>query len=129
MSNGFAVGPVTPFFIVADLGEALAHYCDGLGFTCIHQMEPDPPFFAMVRRGTAQIMLKDVGRPPTPNPAQHRDALWDAYIYVEDPKALASEFSARGANFKSPIKTRDDGLHGFEIADPDGYVCFFGRPV
>jgi hypothetical protein len=26
------------------------------------------------------------------------------------------------------LKDTDDGLRGFEITDPDGYVLFFGRP-
>jgi len=27
-----------------------------------------------------------------------------------------------------PLKDTHDGLRGFEICDPDGYVLFFGRP-
>jgi hypothetical protein len=47
---------------------------------------------------------------------------------VRDPDALAAEFADRGAPFyKPPMNTTED-LRGFEIADPDGYVLFFGRP-
>ncbi len=28
-----------------------------------------------------------------------------------------------------PLKDTHDGLRGFEIRDPDGYVLFFGRPT
>ena len=53
---------------------------------------------------------------------------WDAYCYTADPDALADEFSERGASFSSPLMDTRDGLRGFEITDPDGYVIFFGRP-
>ncbi len=123
------LGPATPFFIVSDLAASLAHYCDGLGFECRFASPENNPFFALVGRGQAQIMLKNVGAAPMPNPRQHADAPWDAFIYTQDPEALAREVSARGVAFHRPITTRDDGTHGFELADPDGYVCFFGHPV
>jgi uncharacterized glyoxalase superfamily protein PhnB len=53
---------------------------------------------------------------------------WDAYVYAEDPDALAAEFADGGAAFSVPVKDTHDGLRGFEISDPDGYVLFFGRP-
>jgi hypothetical protein len=31
-------------------------------------------------------------------------------------------------NSKSKPALTDDGLRGFEVKDPDGYVLFFGRP-
>jgi len=30
--------------------------------------------------------------------------------------------------FYEPLKDTHDGLRGFEIEDPDGYLLFFGRP-
>jgi hypothetical protein len=36
--------------------------------------------------------------------------------------------AARGAVFKTPLGDTSDGLRGFEVADPDGHVLFFGRP-
>ena len=53
---------------------------------------------------------------------------WDAYVYAPDPDALAAEFAVHGACFSVPLKDTDDGLRGFEVTDPDGYVLFFGRP-
>jgi hypothetical protein len=35
--------------------------------------------------------------------------------------------AARGTAFFKPIQNREDGLRGFEVADADGYVLFFGR--
>jgi hypothetical protein len=62
-----------------------------------------------------------------PNSERHPDARWDAYVYAPDPDKLYAEFSRNGAAF-IPIKDTHDGLRGFEIKDPDGYVLFFGRP-
>ena len=40
--------------------------------------------------------------------------------------ALAAEFGSRGVGFSVPLEDTRDGLHGFELKDPDGYVLFFG---
>ena len=53
---------------------------------------------------------------------------WDAYVYAPDPDALAAAFAAHGAPFSKPLQDTHDGLRGFEICDPNGYVLFFGRP-
>ena len=60
---------------------------------------------------------------------RHPWAAWDAFVYVDEPDALAEEYAAGGIAFHVPIRNRDDGLRGFEIADPDGYILFFGRPL
>jgi catechol 2,3-dioxygenase-like lactoylglutathione lyase family enzyme len=41
---------------------------------------------------------------------------------------VKSQFAEHGAAFSAPLKDTHDGLRGFEISDPDGYVLFFGRP-
>ena len=131
MPEALDVGPATPFFIVADLQRSLAHYVGELGFDCTHSSPEHDPFFAIVARGSAQIMLKAVSDDvsPCPNHTQHPWARWDAFIHVHDPDALADEFAGRNAPFRAPLADTGDGLRGFETADPDGYVCFFGRPV
>ena len=66
---------------------------------------------------------------PCPNPSQHPWARWDVFIHVSDPDALAAELAGRGLPFRTPLEDTEDGLRGFETEDPDGYVCFFGRPA
>ena len=131
MPESLRVGPATPFFIVSDLSRSLDHYVDGLGFTCTFSAPETEPFFAIVARGSAQFMLKAVAKDvsPSPNHQQHPWARWDAFVHVEDPDALAHEWTGRNVRFHAPIGDTDEGLRGFEIADPDGYVCFFGRPA
>src|SRR6185369_8422023 len=123
------VSAIAPFFIVKNAGAASAFYRDRLGFIVVFQEPADDPFFVIVRRGGAMIMLKDVGVDPLANYQRHPDARWDAYLYVPDPDSLAAEFSSRGLEFSKPLKDTHDGLRGFELHDADGYVLFFGRPL
>jgi catechol 2,3-dioxygenase-like lactoylglutathione lyase family enzyme len=125
------IGGVSPFFIVRDVAAAFEFYCDKLGFAVTFQAEPDDLFFGIVERGGAMIFLKSIGVDPVPNHTREigkGSAPWDAYVYVPDPDALAAEFASRGVEFSEPLKDTYDGLRGFELADPDGYVIFFGRP-
>jgi catechol 2,3-dioxygenase-like lactoylglutathione lyase family enzyme len=126
------ISGIAPFFIVKNVPVALAFYRDFLGFDIMFQGPSDDDiFFGIVQRGAAMIMLKEIGVDPIPN--YTRDikkgfAPWDAYLYVPDPDALASEFSSRNVGFFKPLMDNDDNLRGFEVADADGYVLYFGRP-
>ena len=122
------ISGIAPFFIVRDLDAALSFYRDGLGFDIMFRGPADDPFFGIVNRGRAMIMLKDVGVDPLPNCKRKPGARWDAYINVTDPDALAAEFLSRNIEFSAPLRDDDDGLRGFELTDADGYVLFFGRP-
>lgn len=120
---------ISPFFIVSDVDQTVAFYRERLGFETTFR-EPDrSPFFAIVRRDGAQVFVKsDRDVTPLPNPRRHPSMRWDAYVYAAEPDALAAEFAERGAAFSTPLKDTHDGLRGFEVTDPDGYVLFFGRP-
>jgi catechol 2,3-dioxygenase-like lactoylglutathione lyase family enzyme len=126
------ISGISPFFIVRHVPTSLSFYRDRLGFEITFQgPDPDDIFFGIVRRGGAQILLKDVGVAPLPN--HKRDvkkgiARWDAFVAVPDPDALAREFASRQIEFFVPLRDTDDGLRGFELEDADGYVLFFGRP-
>jgi catechol 2,3-dioxygenase-like lactoylglutathione lyase family enzyme len=123
---------IAPLFIVRDVPAALAFYRDRLGFDVTFEgPEPDDIFFGIVERGAAMIMFKAVGVDPVPNytrDVKQGVARWDAYLNVQNPDALAEEFSSRGVELSEPLKDTSDGLRGFELKDADGYVLFFGRP-
>ena len=126
--DGAGVGAASPFFIVDELPRAVEFYRDRLGFE-VTLTAPDPEaFFAIVRRNDAQFLLKVVGVGPRPNRDRHPYARWDAFVYAPDPDGLAVEFGGRGVEFSAPLADTDDGLRGFEVADADGYLLFFGRP-
>ncbi|AXC13120.1 hypothetical protein ACPOL_3841 [Acidisarcina polymorpha] len=120
---------ISPFFIVSNVDQTITFYRDRLGFeTRLQQPERDP-FFALIGRDGAQFFVKaEKDVLPVPNHMRHRQLRWDAYVYAPDPDALAAEFANRGATFSEPLQDTHDGLRGFEISDPDGYVLFFGRP-
>jgi len=121
---------IAPCFIVGNAAAAVAFYRDKLGFDVMFQEPADDPFFAIVIRDGAMVMVKAVapGVDPIPNRTRHPWAPWDAYVNVPDPDALAAEFASRGVVFSVPLEDTHDGLRGFELKDADGYVLFFGRP-
>ncbi|MEI9982398.1 MAG: VOC family protein [Aliidongia sp.] len=117
-----------PFFVVSHVPRTIAFYCGKLGFEIRFQEPEHETFFAIVSRDGAMLFVKAGEAAPLPNPARDPAMRWDAYVLAPDPDALAAEFEGRGVVFSVPLKDTRDGLSGFEIADPDGYILFFGRP-
>jgi catechol 2,3-dioxygenase-like lactoylglutathione lyase family enzyme len=125
-----AVSHISPCFIVSDVDRTIAFYRDKLGFETRLREPNTDPFFAIVGRQSVQLFLKsDKDVSPLPNVMRHRFMRWDAFVYAPDPDALSAEFTASGTTFSNPLKDTHDGLRGFEITDPNGYVLFFGRPL
>ena len=131
MTTATTLGGISPFFIVAELEPAIEFYRDALGFEVRLRFPTEDPFFAIVGRDQTQLLLKVVEPDikPRPNPSRHPWARWDAFVYVEEPDALAFEFQGRSVMFCEDLKDWEDGLRGFAVADVDGYVTFFGRPI
>jgi catechol 2,3-dioxygenase-like lactoylglutathione lyase family enzyme len=124
-----AMDSISPFFVVRDVEATIAFYCAQMGFEVRFQEPEVGPFFAILGRDSVQIFVKsDADAVPVPNRSVHGHMAWDAYVFVADPDGLASEFAGRGVAFEKPVADTDDGLRGFEVCDPDGYVLFFGRP-
>lgn len=121
------VNGIAPFFIAGDLDRSLAFYRDRLGFEVSYVAPDDDPFFAIVERDGRMIFLKVVDVEPLPDNLRDPDAGLDAFVSVPDPDALAAEFSGRSVDFLTPQRDTHDGLRGFSVADPDGYVLFLGR--
>jgi len=121
---------MSPCLIVRNVEQTMAHYCGKLGFEATFVEPTADPFFAVMCRDEAQLLvkaLKDVA--PIPNVSRHPWMPWDAFVYAPDPDELAAEFREQGATLSAPLIDRHDGLRGFEVTDPDGYVMFFGRPI
>ena len=114
---------ISPFFIVGDLARSVRFYEERLGFEVRHSTPKGEPFFAIVERDGVRVFLKEIAPDvePMPNASRHEWAPWDAFVSVDDPETVAAKYGAM-------IEERDDGLCGFEVRDPDGYVLFFGRP-
>lgn len=121
---------ISPSFIVSDVDRTIAFYRDTLGFE-VRFREKEAPWFAVIGREGAQLFIKSEGRiAPVPNHTRHRHLRLDAFVYTADPESLAKEFAAKGAAFSTPFnKNTSDGLTGFELTDPNGYILFFGCPT
>jgi len=127
MSN---LNHIWPFFIISDIKDSIDFYVKKLGFEVRFIGPEGDPFWAIVGRDDISIMLKAIAPDinPIPNHTRHDWARWDAYIHANDPDALFEEYKSAGVPFHQPLKDDGDGLRGFEVADADGYVLFFGRP-
>jgi hypothetical protein len=121
---------ISPLFIVADIGHSVAFYVNKLGFKVIYMGPEGEPFYAMIGRDNVSIMLKAIipDIKPVPNHTRHEWARWDAYISTNDPGVLFEEYRSKGVTFHQPLRVDGDNLFGFELADSDGYILFFGRP-
>ena len=121
---------IAPSFIVENLTTSVSFYVDKLGFEVRFMGPDDDPFWAIVGRDNISIFLKAIAVDvkPVPNSTRHPWARWDAYISAAEPETLFEEYRSRGVTFRQPLKVDDDQLLGFEVADADGYVLFFGRP-
>lgn len=125
---------ITPFFIVDDLDATIGFYQSKLGFHVLYKGGGDGntgDFWAFVGRDRVMIMLKCIAKEihPQPNCSRHPWARWDAYINVDDPDSLFAEFAGKNVQFQQELGDTSDGLRAFEIADNNGYLLCFGRPI
>jgi catechol 2,3-dioxygenase-like lactoylglutathione lyase family enzyme len=124
---------VAPFFIVDDLVATIEFYRARLGFgvLCKGGDGEGGDFWAMVVRDKVMLMFKAIAPEihPQPNCSRHAWVRWDAYIHTDDPDSLYAEFVGRDVSVHRELKETGDGLRAFEIADNNGYVLCFGRPV
>jgi catechol 2,3-dioxygenase-like lactoylglutathione lyase family enzyme len=125
---------ITPSFIVDNLSETLDFYQSKLGFKLLYKGGGDAEcddYWAFVGRDQIMVSFKAVAPEihPQPNRPRHEWAPWDAYINTSDPDALYTEFQSRQVPMHRELENTSDGLRAFEIADNNGYVLCFGRPV
>lgn len=127
-----------PVFWVNNVTTTAQHYRDVIGFQ-YDRLHGDPPSFAILRRGEAEIMmfcswdswirikfirrlLKRVGVVPRPNGRGN----WDAYLRVSDMSALHDEMQSKGARIIRAPNERGGRLE-MEVLDPDGRLLCFGQ--
>ena len=125
---------ITPFFIVDDLEATIGFYQSQLGFEVRYKGGGDgsvEDYWVFMGRDRVMIMFKAIASEihPQPNHSRHPWARWDAYIYVDDPDTLYAEFVGRKVQFHQELADTSDGLRAFEVADNNGYVICFGRPI
>ncbi len=107
---------------VADLGRAIAFYCDVLGFAVALQA----PGYAVIERDGQTIHFQPVPEDILQKVRGHAEI----YIEVRDIEALW----AHVATFKDRYRIRDlferdYGMTEFHIEDPDSCLVFVGEPT
>jgi catechol 2,3-dioxygenase-like lactoylglutathione lyase family enzyme len=112
-------------YIVDDVGEALAFYCNHLGFE--EQMHPDPAF-AMLTRGDLRLVLvspvgsdhRGGGSKPMPDGTKQQPGGWNRImIEVTDLDETVEALRGEAVRFRNEIVT---GVGGKQIIvdDPSG---------
>lgn len=72
---------ITPVLRVPDVAKSIQWYQDMLGFSADPFPDKPPYFFAILRHGDSEIILRR-GTPPTrPQPKKYD---WDIYLRLED---------------------------------------------
>jgi catechol 2,3-dioxygenase-like lactoylglutathione lyase family enzyme len=125
---------ITPFFIVDDLAATLEFYRSKLGFELLYKGGSDgtdDDYWAMVARDQVTLFLKCITPDihPQPSSSRHEWVAWDAYVFTDDPDSLYREFVDRGVPMHRELGNNSDNLRAFEVADNNGYVLCFGRPI
>lgn len=118
-----------PYFPVADVAATAAYYRDVLGFLTRYSAG-EPAEFAMCERDGFAVMLRRVGDPARIAPSEAQGGTWDAFLWVDDARALHAELVSRSATIVyGPIVQPAYHMLEFAVRDPDGHVLGFGQSV
>ena len=118
-------------YIVNDVDEAIAFYCERLGFEEV--MHPAPTF-AMLSRGDLRLVLSATGGGPgggqaMPDGSMPRPGGWNRFtIEVPDLSSTVQRLRSQGARFRNEIVT---GVGGKQILleDPSGNPIELFEPI
>jgi uncharacterized glyoxalase superfamily protein PhnB len=115
---------IAPQFLVDNLDQAIAYYCDKLGFGLDFQYEG---FYASVTRDGFAIHLKCAPKLAAEREHRKQNEHLDAYIAVAGVGELFKELEARGARGVTPLKEEPWGCVDFYVQDVDGYILCFSE--
>ena len=121
-------------YIVNDVDEALAFYCQALGFE--EAMHPDPAF-AMLTRGDLRLVLvspveaehRGGGSRPMPDGTKQQPGGWNRFMLeVSDLASTVDALQQQGVHFRNEIVT---GVGGKQIMldDPSGNPVELFEPI
>jgi len=113
---------IAPQFLVNDLKNAIAYYCDKLRFDVDFCYES---FYASVSRDGFAIHLKCAPKNVSDRAYRTQHERLDAYISVTDVATLHDELVACGVLITKPFEERPWSCKDFHVEDFDGYtLCF-----
>jgi len=116
-----------PLLRVSDVARSLAWYLETLGFVGDPFPATPPHQFAILRHGSAEVMLRRGSPPARPQPRPYD---WDVYLRLDHAnlRQLFATLSARGIVTRR-LEQMFYGLAEFEITDPDGYALCLSQAV
>jgi uncharacterized glyoxalase superfamily protein PhnB len=103
---------------VRDVGAAVAHYRDVLGFQ-VEFTWADPPSYAGLRLGAACLHLAQ----------STRGTASRVCFFCTGLDALFRQLAANGAKITQPITVEPYNMREFWVADLDGNELIFGEPT
>ncbi|MEV6815383.1 VOC family protein [Micromonospora sp. NPDC051296] len=115
-----------PCLLVDQVVEAAEYYRDRLGFTHVELLE-DPPVAAVVRRGSAAVLLQAVKQSGDVSLRQFAEHAWDALFEVDDIEALATDLRRRHANVQVGLGITPVSDRTLEVRDKWGNVLAFAE--
>jgi catechol 2,3-dioxygenase-like lactoylglutathione lyase family enzyme len=127
MTDSVQFTGLAPQFVVPDVVRTAEYYRDKLGFEILGYFL-DPPVFAMVRRGVAEIHIgkSDKGEMQVNESVRHGLGT-DAYIFVNGIEALHRELLENGVEIvEGPIKRIYDCVE-ITVKDCNGFHLVFGE--
>src|SRR5258708_33816495 len=95
---------IAPFFVVRNAAAAVAFYWDKLGFEITYQEPEHDPFFAIVCRGSAMLILKAVEVDPRPNPPRDPGPRGEASSKCLVPMARRPRLRPPGVPFSDRLR-------------------------
>lgn len=128
-SVSYRLKHVAPYFLVADVVATAEFYRDVLGFT-FRDFFGDPPAFTIVARDEVRIMLNQIlsAKAVVVRPNRNvMDGTFDAYVYVSNVDALATELRSKKADIVEGPVNRIHGMRELFVRDCNGYVLAFGQ--
>jgi catechol 2,3-dioxygenase-like lactoylglutathione lyase family enzyme len=120
---------LAPQFVVPDVRAAAEFYRDKFGFEILGYFFAEPPVYAIVRRGAAEIHFgrSDVGAGIQTNENVRKGLGIDAYVFVSNIDVLHRELIRRNAEIlEGPVK-RIYGRTEITVRDLNGFRLVFGE--
>ena len=111
-----------PSLEVGDLGTALGFLTEVVGFSA-HVVEGEPPMFAIIGEGPAEIALVEVDEPAIPGGAA-------CYVTVTGLDDLVGRIAAAGIELDIPMSERPWGTRDVVVTIPgEGPRLAFGEVI
>ena len=116
-----------PQLFVSDIMASCSFFTSKLGFA-VEFVHGEPPFYAQVKRGAAQIALRHGDRDVMDKIAVAMKADVDmlaASISVDGVQALYAEFKGAQVAFHQELRSEPWGARTFIVRDPDRNLLLF----